>query len=67
MEYRHLFVQVSDCVLLLYDHFIIILSIIFPSMMRLNDAEQWCSLAMKFLPHLSKSLCGTYQEQVSHR
>ncbi|XP_019851830.1 PREDICTED: testis-expressed sequence 11 protein-like [Amphimedon queenslandica] len=35
------------------------------SMMRLQDAEQWCSLAMKFLPHLSKTLCNTYQDQMT--
>ena len=42
--------------------FILLLS--FCSMLRYKEAEQWCSLAMKFFPHLPPNLSQTYEPQV---
>lgn len=35
------------------------------SMLRYKEAEQWCSLAMKFFPHLPPNLSQTYEPQMS--
>ena len=39
----------------------------FYSVLRYKEAEQWCSLAMKFLPQLPESLCQNYKDQVSEQ